>query len=107
MKSRFLSSIILAGGIFGGLVSMGSLIQKAAIVVKKSERYVTVKGIAERNVKANLGIWEVDYKEVGNNLPELNAKIMEDQKSVQLFLISHGFTANEIAIQPTRVNDLL
>jgi len=70
-------------------------------------RSVTVKGLAERDVKSDLGIWEIDYREVGNNLTDLNQKIQHDQALVIEFLKSIGFVEADFAVQPMKVEDRL
>jgi hypothetical protein len=56
-------------------------------------------------VKSDLGIWEVDYRELGGNLTDLNQHLQQDQKQVSDFLISHGFTTEELEVQPIKLED--
>lgn len=91
--------------IAAGLVIASFLIAQGIYRAKATDRFVTVKGIAERVVKADLGIWDVYYREVGNNLVELNTKLENDKNSVIKFLKEKGFTDAEIEVQPVKVND--
>lgn len=98
---RVLSAFLIALGIFLG----GFAISKALFYFKTSSRMLTVKGLAEKDVKSDLGIWEVDFREVGENLLILYGKIQKDQSLVIQFLKQHQFQDSEISIQPIKVED--
>ncbi|MFA6408598.1 MAG: SIMPL domain-containing protein [Gammaproteobacteria bacterium] len=70
-----------------------------------SDKYVSVKGIAEKQVKADLAIWEVNYKAAGNDLQQVNNQVGENQKAVQAFLLQQGLATNEFEVQATTVVD--
>jgi hypothetical protein len=70
-----------------------------------SDKYVSVKGIAEKQVKSDLAIWEVNYKAAGNDLQQVNNQIGENQTAVQAFLLQQGLLASDFEIQPTTVVD--
>lgn len=97
----FLSALILGLGIFGA----GACISKAVYLSKVANRSVMVKGIAEQDVKSDLGIWEIDYREMGNNLAEINQQMQKNQKLVHDFLNQSGFTDTELEIQSITVED--
>lgn len=101
--TMFLSAIILSVGIFGA----GFCIGKAVYLSKFLNRHITVKGLTERDVKSDLGIWEIDYREIGGTLTELNQRIQHDQTQVIAFLKQQGFTDQEIAAQPVKLEDKL
>lgn len=102
MKSiDWLSAVILSLGIFGA----GFCIGKAFYLSKLLNSSVTVKGLTERDVKSDLGIWEIDYREIGGNLTDLNQRLEQDQKRVTDFLTSHGFTQRELDVQPIKLED--
>jgi hypothetical protein len=107
MQTRPIVNIICAILISLGILGAGICIGKGFSVVKRMGRTITVKGLAERDVKSDLGIWEIDYREVGNNLTDLNQRIQHDQTQVKEFLKQHGFTDQEVEIQPVKVDDRL
>jgi len=72
-----------------------------------TQSYVTVKGLATREVKANVGIWEIGYREIGDNLVRLNTQLTHDQNIVIQFLENKGFNRTEIELIPTKVTDSL
>jgi|SRR5579885_1573397 hypothetical protein len=96
-------SIILSIGILGSGYSIG----KAVYLFKKMNRTVTVKGLAENDVKSDLGIWEIDYREVGSDLVQLDQRLQHDQQLVNEFLKTQGFTADEIDRTQLKVEDRL
>ena len=51
-----------------GVIVAGWLLSGGIRHFKDSERVVTVKGLAEREVKADRVIWPLSYKEVGNDM---------------------------------------
>src|SRR5262245_5557643 len=98
-----LCSLILGIGILGAGYSIG----KALFLAKKMSRSVTVKGLAEQDVKSDLGIWEINYREVGNDLGQLDQRIQHDQEIVVDFLKKQGFTEQEIDRTQFKVEDRL
>lgn len=68
---------------------------------------MTVKGISEMDVKSDLGIWEINYREVGNNLNQINQQLTHDQQTVVTFLKQQQFTDNEIEFTGLKVEDRL
>src|SRR5262245_11963071 len=85
-------SLILGVGIFGAGYSIG----KGFYLAKKMNRTVTVKGLAEQDVKSDLGIWEINYREVGDDLVNLDQRLQRDQQAVTDFVKQQGFSEQEI-----------
>ena len=54
-----------------GLIVMGCLLSHGIITVKDRDRIVTVKGLAEREVKADRVIWPLVFKEIGNDMTSI------------------------------------
>lgn len=98
-----LCSFILGIGILGAGYSVG----KAVYLVRKMNRTVTVKGLAELDVKSDLGIWEINYREVGNDLSELDKRLQHDYEVVVAFLKQHGFDEKEVNRTQFKVEDRL
>lgn len=94
-------TVILSVGILGAGYSVG----KALYIVKKMNRSVTVKGLAEQDVKSDLGLWEINYREVGNDLVQLDQRIQHDQGIVIEFLKQQGFSEKEIDRTQLKVED--
>lgn len=101
-KSMMISAALLALGI----VLAGWLLSSGIRHFKDSERVVVVKGVAERQVKADMVIWPLMYKQVGNNLPELYNTIENTNAKIVNFLVTNGIGKDEIAVAPADVFDM-
>jgi uncharacterized protein len=93
---------LLLGLVMGGWV-LGSEIKD----IKLADRYVTVKGLVERTVKADMAIWPVSFKETGNDLSQVFAKSQSDKELVLKFFAAQGVTPAEIAVGQIKVTDKL
>jgi len=74
---------------------------------RKSDRYVTVKGLAEQEVEADLAVWPLRFVATGNDLGAVQRKIEGDAQRVRDFLTASGFTAEEFAGVDLQVTDRL
>lgn len=92
-------SVIIAGLFVGlGLTFLGLFIYKAIIHFKSTERVVTVKGLSEKEVKADIAIWPITFKQVSNDLSWLYKDMEDKQKLLIDFLKNNGFTDDEISV---------
>ncbi len=88
-----------------GIVAIGLSLARSIATLKMGVRYVSVKGIAECPVRADLAIWDIGYRIAGDNLGELTAKSLENQKIIADFLANQGFSMEEIELQRVEVLD--
>jgi uncharacterized protein len=72
---------------------------------RRAERYVSVKGLAERDVKADLAVWTLNFTATGSDISVVSAASERDRDLVRAFIAKSGFTDREIEPVPTRVND--
>ena len=87
-----LPSLLLALGI----VVLGLCVKSGLGSFSQNARVVTVKGLAEKEVKADKVIWPIVYKELGNDLNALYNTINKKNKVVFDLLESKGIAADEI-----------
>ena len=71
------------------------------------DRYVSMKGLAEKDVEADLAIWPISYTETGNDLESLQNLMDMRGKLITSFLTSHGIEQSEIELQQVMVQDLM
>lgn len=102
MKDKLLSAAILAVGI----IVMGLCLKAGMDNFTEKDRKVTVKGLAEKEVKADKVTWPIVSKELGNDLPELYNRIAGKQLTIKRFLIANGISENEISVNAPQVVDL-
>jgi hypothetical protein len=70
------------------------------------DRKVTVKGLAEREVKADKVTWSISTNEMGNDLPTLYQSINTKTGTIKAFLKQNGIEESEVTVNPPTVNDL-
>src|SRR6202789_1315972 len=102
VPASVLGACLLLGLVLGGWV-LGSEIKD----IKLADRYVTVKGLVERTVKADMAIWPVSFKETGNDLPQVFAKSQTDKELVLKFFAAQGVSPQEISVGQIKVTDKL
>lgn len=95
--------MILAAGIALGGFFPGFYYYQAKI----NANSVTVKGLAEKDVRADMAIWSLQFVVTGNNLSELQNKISGQAQTIVEFLKKRGFAETEISLSPITTNDLL
>jgi hypothetical protein len=100
-------SVLGAALIAAGLVGAGWLVGNGFERGRSSEHYVTVKGLAETFVEADLAIWPLRYTATGDDLNQVQAKIDADGAEITAFLVRQGIAAEAIQPQRVEVTDLL
>jgi hypothetical protein len=88
-----------------GMIVGGWLLGSQIKATRLSDRYVTVRGLVERQVKSDLAIWPLNYKEAGNDLASVYAKTESDRNAVLQFLTQQGIQQSEISVGLVRVVD--
>ena len=88
-----------------GLVASASIVGEAMSAMKKSDRYVTVRGVAEKEVKADLAVWPIRVRVTGNELGEANRTADGARTKVLEFLRVNGVPPDDVASQSQRVED--
>ncbi|WP_319542973.1 SIMPL domain-containing protein [uncultured Pseudodesulfovibrio sp.] len=97
----FLAGFVIALGIVAGCWVLGN----ALVDFKAMDRYVTVKGLAEREVPADLAMWPISYSAGANTLPELDAELARSRTAIMLFLKEQGLGDAEVMTTAPRVQD--
>ncbi|MBQ7633447.1 MAG: SIMPL domain-containing protein [Alphaproteobacteria bacterium] len=70
-------------------------------------RSVTVKGLAEKDVVADMGLWNIQFTVNNNDLNFAQKQIGNQAKEIVQFLQKQGFTDTEIHIGRIETNDLM
>lgn len=103
--SRGLFPALIIGLLLGAGAALGGYFIGNGFYEARSERYVTVKGLAERDVRADLALWKISYTASGADLNTANADAERQQTTITAFVKARGFGADEIEAQPTIVTD--
>ena len=91
-------SAILALGVGLGSLSLAN----GLVEMKRADREVTVRGVAQRDVTANHASWGVSYSENAYGLAEALGMVDGDTRLIQAFLEQQGFTGE--ATKPGSAN---
>src|SRR5689334_14922800 len=98
---------LIALGIFAGLFLGAYVLGHSIERFKAGNRYISVKGFAEREVKADFAIWSLKISVASEVLQEGNKSIANAKSKVIDFLIKNGINSNEIIQQDLTVSDKL
>ncbi|MGE0407390.1 MAG: SIMPL domain-containing protein [Candidatus Korobacteraceae bacterium] len=98
--TALLGGLLAIGLILGGWV-LGAQIKATRL----ADRYVTVRGLVERTVKADLAIWPISYKQAGDDLSLVYAATESDRQAILRFLSEQGIQSSEIELGLVRVVD--
>ena len=99
------SAFILGAFIFSGMVVTGWLIASSAIRFKEYERVVSVKGLSEREVPADVAVWPIQFAAAGNDLGSLYASMETNTREILAFLQAAGFSQAEVTTAAPVVTD--
>lgn len=100
----------LAAAVLGVLLALGlawggSYMKSAAQVWEQSQRSITVKGLAEREVQADLALWPLKFTVSANTLSDLESRMSKAEQKVQAFLQKAGIAQRDISQTTPRVTD--
>ena len=101
--TKFVSAVVLAAGITAGGFFPGYYYYHT----KMESNFVTVKGLAEMDVRADLGVWDIKYVVTGNDLSIAQKEVEDQRKIVVSFLKDMGFKDDEVTIKRSEINDLM
>ena len=89
--------LLLAGLFVGGGFARG----------RDADRYVTVKGVAEREAQADLAIWPLGIVAADNDLGRAHASLLRSLAQIKSCLARNQIDTTEITLQQFNVSDAL
>lgn len=96
-------AMLCGAGILAVAFGFGSVaLANGLVEMKRADREVTVRGVAQRDVQANRASWSVNYSESAYELQEALAEADADTRLIQGFLKDRGF--NGESVQPGSAN---
>lgn len=96
-----IAALIIAVGIaLGGLFAGAGLARARA-----ADRYVTVKGVAEREVQADLALWPLRVAATDNDLAAAQATVQRSFERIRAFLRRNGIDSTQAELQEVQVTD--
>lgn len=99
-------SKIIAGALIAiGLLALGLCIKGGFDNFSNQGRQVTVRGLSERLVDADLVTWPIVTKELGNDLTSIYNRIQSTNQRISKFLKDNGLDESDFSINPPKVED--
>lgn len=97
------SAAVLAIGVIAGGYLLGDGLKRA----KAADRSVTVRGLAEKDVTADLATWSISYSATGTDLPTVRAEIDANTQELKAYFASLGFKPDALTPVGAGVNQYL
>lgn len=88
-----------------GLIVLGLALRSGIVAFKDMDRCVTVKGLSEREIKADKVTWPLVYKELGNDPAEMYDLLERKNNKVISFLKAAGVAESDISVNPPVITD--
>ena len=101
-----LKEIIAPALIALSIIGLGWFIKAGIDDFVNKDRIVVVKGLAEKEVKADKVTWPIVSKAGGNDLPSLYDRIDKTQSKIKAFLLANGIKEADISVNAPQVVDL-
>lgn len=99
--TKFIAALVLSLGIAGA----GFFVASGLVDSRTPQRFVEVKGLAERTVKSDEGVWTINFKLVSADLTSLYKSIDDANAKTKQFLMDAGFKSEEITSGTVTVTD--
>lgn len=90
-----------------GLIVLGAMIPRAVEKYRSYDRTVNVKGLCEKEVKADKVIWPVVYKVMANDIQSIYDQTDSNNDAIIAFLKSGGIAESEITVSVPQISDKL
>jgi hypothetical protein len=100
-------------GLFGaavigfGIALGGFFIGNGFFKGRSADRFVTVKGVSERDVEADIALWPLRFVATKDDLGKAQAEIKQSNEKILAFLQKQGIDPNAAEVQRLEVTDVL
>ena len=88
-----------------GLIVLGLMIPRAVDRFRSFDRTVNVKGLCEKEVKADKVIWPVVYRVMADDIQSIYDQTDRNNAEIMAFLKSGGIDASEITVSVPEISD--
>ena len=90
-----------------GLTASGWFVGNGFMQGRAADRFVTVKGVSERHVKADIALWPLRFVATHDDLRQAQKKIESNNRTIVQFLEKYGIEASKAELQTLEVTDIL
>src|SRR3546814_1705099 len=87
---RYITTLVAAVVVAVGVAAAGKFAGDGFRLGRAADRYVTVKGLAERTVTADLAVWPIRVTATGNDLGVVQSKVDQSLDALSVFLVGEG-----------------
>lgn len=106
-NNNLIPAVVFGGLIAVGAIGGGAMIGGGLVNARVGDRAVTVRGVSERVVKADLAFLPLRFTASGDVLSEVQARIDSDLAIVRQFLTAQGYPADAVDLGRLEVADTL
>jgi len=99
------SHLAIAIALAAGVALSGFFIGRGFVQSRTADRFVTVKGVAEREVKADLALWPIRFVAASNSLAQAQAEIARSTRQVLALLARHDVDTGTVEVLGLEVQD--
>lgn len=103
--SRLIPAAVVGGLLALGLAAAGLFVATGLKDVRTGDRSVTVRGLSERIVKADLAVLPLKFAAAGDDLQAVQADVDRATGAVRAFLAAQGYKPAEIDLGRLEVTD--
>lgn len=104
-NNKTIPALLLGVFICIGLALLGYQLGSAAIEYKQYERSVNVKGLAEKEVEADVVIWPIQFTLANNDLSALYNEVDKSTEKIKAFLLLKGVSPEAISFSAPAIVD--
>lgn len=104
-NDKLIPAAVFGGLLAVGLIGGGALIGQGVVNARVGDRAVTVRGLAERDVTADLAMLPLRFTASGDVLSEVQGRIDADLATVRTFLTAQGYPAEAVTLGRLEVAD--
>lgn len=100
---KWIPALIVAAGV----ASAGWFAGQGLEGFRKADRFITIKGLAEKDVKSDYAIWVISFRRAAETYQDLQQMLRQDREAVVSFLSQRGFAPQDIESRSLRITDLM
>ena len=87
------------------IIAAGALVGHGLAFFRIADRTVAVKGVAERDVVADVGLWPLTFTAAHDELGTAQSKVESDRRATERFLARYGIDSTAISLFSLNVTD--
>ncbi|MBD1388719.1 SIMPL domain-containing protein [Neiella sp. HB171785] len=105
MKSRSVNLLTVSVALIISAIIIGLALPSAVKQYRSYDRTVTVKGLSEREVNADIVIWPIRFNVAGNDQASVYQDLQNNAKKIRAFLLLNGIDETAISLSSPAMQD--